>query len=100
MGSVFGKLFGGLLGGGGDTSGGGPAADAVEYNGYKIVPAPRKQGGQWLTAGTISKEIGGEVKEHQFVRADTHGSRDDAIAFSVTKAQQIIDEQKDAIFGA
>ncbi len=99
MASVFGKLFGGLVGGG-DSSGGAAPADAVDYNGYKIVPAPRKQGGQWLTAGTISKEIGGEMKEHQFVRADTHGSRDDAIAFSITKAQQIIDEQKDALFGS
>jgi len=98
MASIFGKLFGGLTGGS-DAAGAAPA-DAVDYNGYKIIPAPRKQGGQWLTAGTITKEIDGETKEHQFIRADTHGSRDDAIAFSVTKAQQIIDEQNDAIFGA
>ena len=58
MGSVFGKLFGGFWGRG---RGGAPAADAVEYNGYKIVPAPQA-GGQWLTAGTITKEIGGESK--------------------------------------
>lgn len=99
MGSVFGKLFSGLFGGGDASSDGGAAAEPVSYNGYTITPAPRRQGGQWLTAGTITKEIGGEVKEHKFVRADTHGSRDDAVAFSVTKAQQIIDEQKDAIFG-
>jgi hypothetical protein len=29
---------------------------------------------------------------------DTHASKDDAVAFSITKAQQIIDEQGDRIF--
>jgi hypothetical protein len=38
------------------------------------------------------------VKEHRFIRVDTHASKDDAIAFSITKAQQIIDEQGDRIF--
>ncbi len=31
------------------------SADAVEYEGYRIRPTSRKQGSQWLTAGTISK---------------------------------------------
>ena len=38
------------------------------------------------------------VKEHKFIRVDTHSSKDDAVAFSITKAQQIIDEQGDRIF--
>jgi hypothetical protein len=38
------------------------------------------------------------VKEHKFIRVDTHTSKDDAVAFSITKAQQIIDEQGDRIF--
>ena len=30
--------------------------------------------------------------------ADTYASRDDAIAFTISKAKQIVDEQGDAIF--
>ena len=38
------------------------------------------------------------VKEHRFIRVDTHASKDDAVSFSITKAQQIIDEQGDRLF--
>jgi len=34
------------------------------------------------------------------VRADTHPSREDAIAFSVSKAKQMIDLQGDRIFAS
>ena len=46
----------------------------------------------------ITKEFPDGVKEHRFVRVDTHTNKDDAVSFSVTKAQQIIDEQGDRIF--
>ena len=52
----------------------------------------------WNTAGVISKEFPDGVKEHSFIRVDTHASKDDAVSFSITKAQQIIDEQGDRIF--
>ena len=42
--------------------------------------------------------MGGELKEHSFVRAETHPSRDQAIEFSIAKAQQIIDEQGERMF--
>src|SRR5262245_41299338 len=89
----FGKLFGG---------GGGAAkqADATEYNGYTIHPAPRREAAGWLTVGTIAKEFPEGVKEHKFIRADTSSSWDDAVALSVRKAKQIIDEQGDRMFGA
>ena len=74
------------------------AAEAVEYNGYRIHPAPYASKGQYQTAGTIEKEVGGELKEHRFVRAETHPSRDQAVEFSIAKAKQIIDEQGDRIF--
>ena len=38
------------------------------------------------------------MKEHRFVRADTHQSRDDAIEFTISKAKQMIDMQGDRIF--
>ena len=82
-------------------SGGGAgeaAVKAVEYQGYRITPAPQRQGSGWNTAGVIAKTFDDGVKEHRFIRVDTHASKDDAIAFSITKAQQIIDEQGDRIF--
>jgi hypothetical protein len=38
------------------------------------------------------------VKEHRFIRADTHQSKEDAVAFAISKAKQIIDLQGDRIF--
>ena len=76
-----------------------PEEDAVEYNGYRIRPTPFPRLGQYQTAGVIEKEIGGEVKEHHFVRAETHSSHEEAVAYTIVKAKQIIDEQGDRIFG-
>ena len=92
-------LFSKFFGGGGESSGDGAReGDTVDYQGFKITPAAQPQSGQWLTAGVIRKEIGGETKEHRFLRADTHASADAANDFAVIKARQIIDEQGDAIF--
>ena len=38
------------------------------------------------------------MQQHRFIRADTHPTRDDAIAFAISKAKQIIDLQGDRIF--
>ena len=84
--------------GGSDQASGAAAADPVEYNGFTIRPAPEKTAGGWNTAGLIVKTIEGEVREQTFVRVDTHGDRDAAIAFSITKAKQIIDEQGERLF--
>jgi hypothetical protein len=96
------KLSGFLrrLTGGGDTDDAAPAPSgpAVAYEGYEIHPAPRRQGSQWLTAGLISKDFPDGVKEHHFIRAETHPSQDDASAFAVVKAKQIIDERGDKLF--
>ena len=85
------RLFGG--GGAGQA-----AAEPVEYEGYRIRPAPFASKGQYQTCGTIEKEIGGELKQHQFIRAESHPTRDQAVEFSIAKAKQIIDEQGDRIF--
>ncbi|HLB07617.1 MAG TPA: HlyU family transcriptional regulator [Alphaproteobacteria bacterium] len=71
---------------------------AVDYKGYTIRPAPRREGSRWLTAGLIEKEFPEGVKQRRFLRADSHNSKDDADAFSVAKAKQIIDEQGDKLF--
>ena len=75
------------------------AAEPVEYNGYLIRPAPYARQGQYQTCGVIEKDVAGEKKEHRFIRAETHPSRDAAIAFSIHKAKQLIDEQGDRLFG-
>jgi len=82
---------------GGEAGGSGNEA-AVEYKGYTISPSPRQEGAQWLTSGVIRKEFPDGVKEHRFIRADIHASKEDADAFSLGKAKQIIDELGDRLF--
>lgn len=76
-----------------------PAGEAVEYKGFRLRAAPFPAKGQFQTAGIIEKDTPDGVKEHRFVRADTHPSKDDAAEFSIRKAKQIVDEQGDRIFG-
>jgi hypothetical protein len=75
------------------------AVEAVEHNGYLIYPQPIRQGGQFLTAGTIAKDFPDGRKEHRFVRADTCASEADAKSLMVQKAQRLIDEAGDRLFG-
>ena len=88
--------------------GGGSAKDAddapgegTEYEGYTIHPVPKSQGGQWVTAGVIRKaDADGGVREHRFIRADTHSSKDDAAAMAVEKGRRIVDEMGERMFDA
>jgi hypothetical protein len=84
--------------GGGATESAEKASEPVEYNGFTIRAAPYKAEGQYQTAGTITKDIGGVIKEHKFVRADRHASYDDAVEFSLSKARQIVDQSGDRMF--
>jgi hypothetical protein len=77
-----------------------PVEDAVEYEGYRIRPAPYEANGGYQTAGIIEKDFPDGVKTHRFVRAETHPSRDAAISFSTAKGKQIVDQQGDRVFGA
>ena len=76
------------------------AAAPVEYKGYIIRPAPYKNDGQYQTAGTIEREIGGVRKEHRFIRADAFASYEDAVNFTLGKAKQIVDLQGERMFEA
>ncbi|TMJ31476.1 MAG: hypothetical protein E6G88_05335 [Alphaproteobacteria bacterium] len=88
------RLFGGR--GGGESRE--PSAPPVEYAGYRIRPTPYRTDGRYQTAGIIEKDGPEGVKQHRFVRAETHESREDAIAFSISKGKQIIDERGDRVF--
>jgi len=96
---LWARLSGGAGGEGGDASAEAPAGEATEYKGYRIRPAPYPSKGQFQTAGVIEKDFPTGQKEHRFVRAETHPSKDDAAAFALAKGRQIIDEQGDRMFG-
>ena len=89
-----------LFGGGADKSE--PAGDKVlgeeSYKGFLIKAIEMKAGSELQLAGTIEKDIGGELKTYRFVRADRMTSRDDLITLALSKGRQIIDEQGEAIF--
>jgi hypothetical protein len=80
---------------GGETA---ETAKRAEYKGFIIEARPYAEGGQYQTAGVISKDIDGIRKEHKFVRADRFAARDDAVDFCLAKGRQIIDEQGDSLF--
>ena len=89
--SLFSKLFGG-------GSGSAPEAETETYEGFTLTPDPIREGQSWRIAARIEKEIDGETKSHQLIRADTLGDRESAISASVGKAKQLIDEQGDRLF--
>jgi hypothetical protein len=92
-----------LFGFGGSTEEGGdrPAATAkeAEHKGFIIRATPYKDGGQFQTAGTIVKEVEGQMKEYKFVRADRFSTLEEAADLSLSKGRQIIDEQGERMFG-
>jgi hypothetical protein len=90
------SLFG-LGGKSGDASSPGVAKE-TEHKGFMIRAMPYKEGGQYQTAGSITKEVGGAVKEHKFVRADRFSSLDEAADCALQKGRQIIDEQGERLF--
>ena len=97
-GGLFSRLFGGGPGRAKPAASTRNEAKAVDYNGYRIVPAPIRQDTGWLTAGYICREIAGEMKEHHFVRADTLASQEAAEDHTILKARRAIDEQGEALF--
>ncbi len=76
--------------------------DPVLYEGLTIVAAPDKaDNGQWRLAGYIKKasDTPDEPEmERFFLRADTFPTREEAVAFTLRKGRQIIDEQGKRLF--
>ncbi len=91
--SFLSKLFG--LGG---TPKEAPSAPTQQYEGYTIAATPFEDGGRFQLCGIITKEIGGEVKEHRFIRADKLGSMEDAVSMTFFKGRQIIDQMGEDVF--
>lgn len=92
--SFFKRLFGG-----GDAGAPAAAVAEAEHEGYRISAEPMKEGAQFRLCAVISKEIGGEMKQHRLIRADMFTSADEAAQAALRKAKLVIAEQGDAMFG-
>ena len=79
--------------GGGDAPAS-PAAEPVEHDGFAITPNPAKVADGWRVQGTIEKD----GRTHTLIRADTLRDRDAAVAVTVMKARQMIDQMGARIF--
>jgi hypothetical protein len=86
--SILSRLFG---------SGGKPDRAPEVYKDYRIFPAPQSTQGGFRIGGRIEKDIDGSVRSHDFVRADILQSAEEAERYTILKAQQLIDEQGEAI---
>jgi hypothetical protein len=91
-------LWGRLTGGGAGAPPEEPRLEAVEYKGYRIRPAPYAAAGGFQTAGAVEKDFPEGVRTHEFIRAETHPSREEAAAFAIAKGKQIVDQNGDRIF--
>jgi hypothetical protein len=88
--SILSKLFGGAPK---------PAKEPELYKEFRIFPEPQSDAGGYRIAARIEKEVDGETKTHRLLRADTVQSAEEAEAFSIRKAKQLIDEQGERLFG-
>ena len=57
-----------------------------------------RDGGHWHIAGSIVAADDADGAVHEFIRADTFTDRDEAVTYTVRKAQQIIDERGKKLF--
>lgn len=94
------SLWKSLFGGGKAAQAAGPkTVREAEHKGFRIEAQPYIEGGQYQLAGRITKQIGGELKEHRFIRADRFATAEEAAELALVKARQIIDQQGEKIFG-
>ncbi|UZD91746.1 HlyU family transcriptional regulator [Cognatishimia activa] len=87
--SLLKKLFGGS----------GPKAPEPEsHQGFLIFPDSQAEGGNYRLGARIEKEIGGELKTHLLIRADTFNTADAANEAAVRKAKLLIDQMGERLF--
>lgn len=76
-----------------------PAApEAVLHKDCRIYPDPIREGSGFRVAARIEKDVDGQVKTHQMIRADVHTDLDSAREASLGKARQAIDQLGDELF--
>ncbi|MGB3313838.1 MAG: HlyU family transcriptional regulator [Albidovulum sp.] len=75
-----------------------PEAEPVLHDGFRIFVEPIKESAGFRVAARIEKEVGGEVRTHRMVRADTVSTAEAAAEMTLRKAKSLIDQQGDSIF--
>ena len=80
--------------GGGARAAAAPAA-SEDHAGFRITPDPEPAPGGSRLAARIEKD----GRSHRMIRADVVADRDEAVAASLRKARQVIDEQGDRLHG-
>jgi hypothetical protein len=88
--SLLSKLFGG---------GGKSAKEPEIYKDFRIFAEPQQASGGYRIAARIEKEVDGQTKTFDLLRADICQSAEEAERFAVLKSKQVIDEQGEALFG-
>ncbi|WP_299928957.1 HlyU family transcriptional regulator [uncultured Pelagimonas sp.] len=84
-----------IFGGGASSD---AAAEVIEYNGFRITPTPVNEGGQYRIGARIEREVDGEIKTHDLIRADMIRDFDECKDASIRKAKQMIDQMGDRLF--
>ena len=85
-----------LFGGGGESKQ--AKYEAIEHNGFTIMPAPVSEGGEYRLGAVVTKQFGDALKSHRLIRADLFGSDEAANEAAIRKAKLLIDQIGDAIF--
>ena len=75
-----------------------PKDISVEYQGLRIKPEPMKEAQGFRLCAVIEKEVGGEIKSHRLIRADTISDFDQCVEASIAKAKQMIDQMGERLF--
>jgi hypothetical protein len=75
-----------------------PVDTSVEYQGFRITPAPMKESQGFRLCAVIEKEVDGEMKSHRLIRADTIADIHQCSDASIAKAKQMIDQMGECLF--
>lgn len=75
-----------------------PTREPVEYKTFFIYQEAKPENGQYRVAGRITKEVDGELKQHDFIRSDVVSSEQDANELMLSKAKLFIDQMHGNIF--
>lgn len=88
-----------LFGGGGASESAPETGATEEYKSFTISAMLMPVGSEYQLAGHIEKDVDGERRSYDFVRADRFSSKDEVQSYSIAKGRQIIDEQGVGLFG-
>lgn len=75
-----------------------PVDTSVEYQGFRITPAPMKESQGFRLCAVIEKEVDGEMKSHRLFRADVIADIHQCSDASIAKAKQMIDQMGVCLF--